>query len=278
MKTTITSTLIVAGDKPKHLDKIYNLECDIIIINLEDGVFDKSMALELLVKRFQQKKMKVKNKKVVVRVNPLNLTGASEIKVINTLKPDAIRVSKVRTIEDIKYALELIDEDIEVHLSIETKEAFENLSKFRIDKRVTTVYLGILDLLEDLKLPQSLVQMDNPTIDYILSKFLINSHIAELKAVSFTYQDYKNTTTFEAWCKKEKRMGFGCKSCISPTQVNIANKIFGINKEELEKANYIKDIFEKQKALGVTGFSDEKYGFIDEPIYKDALLIIKSTY
>ena len=278
MKTTITSTLIVAGDKPKHLDKIYNLECDIIIINLEDGVFDKSMALELLVKRFQQKKMKVKNKKVVVRVNPLNLTGASEIKVINTLKPDAIRVSKVRTIEDIKYALELIDEDIEVHLSIETKEAFENLSKFRIDKRVTTVYLGILDLLEDLKLPQSLVQMDNPTIDYILSKFLINSHIAELKAVSFTYQDYKNTAQFEDWCKKEKRMGFGCKSCISPTQVNIASKIFGIKKEELEKANYIKDIFEKQKALGVTGFSDEKYGFIDEPIYKDALLIIKSTY
>jgi len=267
------STLMIAGDKEKHLIKIKNLQCHIAIINLEDGVFDKDKARDMVVQELQS--LKCKNKQIVVRINDLKSCGKMDIEALNKVKPDAIRIPKVKTIEDIKLALKLIDKEIDIHLSIETKQAFENLSKFKIDNRITTVYLGILDLLESLSLPQSLLKLDNPTIDYILSKFLIDSHIAGLKAVSFTYQDYKNTQEFSNWCKKEKEMGYSCKSCINPTQVQIANKIFGINKDDILKAAYIKDIFEKQKLCGCTGFSDEKYGFIDEPIYKDSLLVLK---
>ncbi len=271
----ITSTLMVAGDKEKHLDKLEDLKCDIAIINLEDGVFDKKYALQLLVDKFSVNGLKISNKQTVVRVNSLDSSGCNEIKVINTLNPDAIRVSKVRTINDVKKALELIDETIEVHLSIETKEALENLLKLKIDKRVTTVYLGILDMLESLGLPQSLLELDNPTIDYLLSKFLVDSHIAGFKAVSFTFQDYKDTATFTAWCQKEKKMGFSCKSCVSPIQVQIANEIFKTNEDETVKALYIKKIFEQQRDFGITGFSDDRYGFIDEPIYKNALLVLQ---
>lgn len=270
------SYLMVAADKEKHLDKLNELKCDVAMINLEDGVCNKSNALELLFKKFEKDGLKCNNKKVVVRINPLDEGGDKEIKVLNSLKPDAIRISKVKTIDDVKVALNLIDDDIKIHLSIETKEALENLTKLKIDKRVETVYLGILDMLESLCLPQSLVTMDNPTIDYILSKFLIDSKIAGFNPVSFTYQDYKNTKEFENWCKKTKKMGFESKSCISPTQVDIVNKIFTIEEKIIEKAKYIKRIFEINKNAGITGFSDEKYGFIDEPIYKDSLLIINN--
>ncbi len=269
----INSALMVAGDKEKHLDKIQDLDCDIAIVNLEDGVFDKDFARDLVVSKLSDKTFK--NKQIVVRINDLATCGKEDIKAINKIKPDAIRVPKIQTIEDVKLACELIDEDIEVHLSVETKEAFENLSKLKINNRVTTVYLGILDLLESLELPQSLVQPDNPTIDYILSKFLIDSKIAGFKVVSFIYQDYKNIEVFTQWCQKEKAMGFRAKGCISPTQVQIANEIFGINKDELVKARYIKEIFEEKQKLKISGFSDDKYGFIDEPIYKDALLILE---
>ena len=40
---------------------------------------------------------------------------------------------------------------------------------------------------------------------------------------------------------------------------------------------YIKNIFEQNLAKGSTGFKDDKYGFIDEPIYRDALLVLKET-
>jgi len=269
------SYLMVAGDKQKHLDKIKDLNCSVAIINLEDGVFDKDFARELLKTNFENQLMKFDTLQTVVRINDLNTFGKEDIKVINKLKPNAIRVPKIKTIKDVEIALKLIDKDIDIHLSIETKEAFKNLSSLKINKRVTTVYLGILDLLESLEMPQSIVHLNNPTIDYILSEFLIKSKIASLNPVSFTYQDYKNDKEFILWCKKTKNMGYKSKSCISPKQVDIVNKIFAIDDFEIEKALYIKDKFEKQQLKSCSGFSDEKFGFIDEPIYKDALLTLR---
>ena len=265
------SYLMVAGDKQKHLDKLPFLKCDKAIVNLEDGVFDKNKARSLVYENLKNKD----NKNIIVRVNSLDSCGLQDIKTINQIKPYAIRVPKIDTITDVKKALELIDDDIEVHLSIETKLAFQNLEYFKIDNRVTTVYLGILDLLESLELPQKLLTLNNPTIDYILSKFLISSKIAGLNPVSFVYQDFKNTTEFSLWCQKEKNIGLNAKVAISPTQVDIINKCFKTDEKDIQKAKYIKKIFEKNKQNGISGFVDKKYGFIDEPIYKDALLLLR---
>ncbi|MDB2405374.1 aldolase/citrate lyase family protein [Arcobacteraceae bacterium] len=267
------SYLMVAGDNQKHLDKLSVLKTDFATVNLEDAVYDKEMARNLVVKNLLGKD----NKNIIVRVNSLDSCGKEDIEAINKTKPYAIRIPKVMSLDDVKLALELIDNDIEVHLTIETKEAFNLLSTFNIDKRITTVFLGILDLLESLGLPQNLLLLDNPTIDYILSKFLVDSKSAGLKPVSFIYQDYKDLDTFEQWCIKEKKMGFTSKGCTSPSQVDIVNKVFAPNHNEIRRAQYIKEIFEKNLKNNCTGFSDEKYGFIDEPIYKDALLILRET-
>ncbi len=267
------SYLMVAGDKQKHLDKLDTLKTDFATVNLEDAVYDKDFARDLVVKNLFNRD----NNNIVVRVNSFDSCGKKDIEAINKTKPFAIRIPKVKSTDDIKSALKLIDDDIELHLTIETKEALHLLSTFKIDKRVTTVFLGILDLLESMELPQSLLQLDNPTIDYILSKFLIDSKIAQLKPVSFIYQEYKDLVTFEKWCIKEKNMGFTAKGCTSPSQVEIVNKIFITDEDEIKRAKYIKKIFEKHQTKNCTGFEDKIYGFIDEPIYKDAILILKNS-
>jgi len=272
----LKSYLMVAGDKEKHLSKINELSCDVAMINLEDGVFDKVGALELLSNKFSLNGFRATNKYIVVRINPLDETGYDEIMELNKLKPHAIRVPKIKTIDDVQKAIDLIDEDIEIHLSIETKEAFHNLPKLKLDKRVTTVYLGILDLLESLELPQSLLKLENPMIDYILSRFLVESKIAGFKPVFLTFQDYKNSEEFTKWLESAKLMGYTATSCISPTQVEIANKIFQCDEKEIKKAQYIVKIFEENRQNGITGFADETYGFIDEPIYKNAKQILKN--
>ena len=50
---------------------------------------------------------------------------------------------------------------------------------------------------------------------------------------------------------------------------------FEIQDKEIQRAKYIVDLFEKMKEQGVTGFADERYGFIDEPIYKGALKLMQ---
>jgi citrate lyase subunit beta/citryl-CoA lyase len=61
---------------------------------------------------------------------------------------------------------------------------------------------------------------------------------------------------------------------MGPKQVAIANEVFSATVEEIARATHIKRAFESNAAHQIHGFMDEKYGFIDEPIYKDALLLL----
>ena len=262
----------------KHLNRMDESDADMITLNLEDAIAPsrKKEALHNIALFLSH--MKHSNSFIIVRTNPLNEGGAEEITFLNDFSFDAVRVAKVKNQTEIAQALTLLDEDKELHISLETKEAFENLSTLRIDERLTTANLGILDLLTSLRLPQSIVTLDNPTIDYILSKFLIDAKTAGIHPISFMFQEYNDTYTFKHWCQKEKMMGFTSKACMGPKQVAIANDVFQTSLLSLERAKHIKHAFESHAKEGENGFMDEQYGFIDEPIYRDALLILKEQH
>ena len=258
----------------KHLNRMDESPADMITLNLEDAIAPsrKKEALQNIALFLSH--MEHADSFIIVRTNPLNEGGAEEIAFLNDFGFDAVRIAKVKDQTEIAQALTLLSEEKELHISLETKEAFETLSSLRIDERLTTANLGILDLLSSLGLPQSLVTLGNPTIDYILSKFLVDARTAGIHPISFMFQEYHDTETFKAWCEHEKRMGFEGKACMGPKQVEIANAVFNMNKYEIERARHIKAVFEASAAQGTNGFMDERYGFIDEPIYRDALLIL----
>ncbi|AKF25122.1 aldolase [Sulfurovum lithotrophicum] len=260
----------------KHLNRMDKSPADMITLNLEDAIAPsrKKEALHNIALFLSY--MERSDSFIIIRTNPLNEGGAEEISFLNDFGFDAIRIAKVKDQTEIAQALTLLSDNKELHISLETKEAFEKLNTLRIDERLTTANLGILDLLSSLGLPQSIVTPDNPTIDYILSKFLVDAKTAGIHPISFMFQEYNDTETFKAWCEQEKKMGFEGKACMGPKQVNIANTVFSINEYEIERARHIKSVFEEHSAQGINGFMDGKYGFIDEPIYRDALLILNN--
>ena len=260
----------------KHLNRMDESDADMITLNLEDAIAPSRKKEALYNIALFLSHMEKSNSFIIVRTNPLNEGGAEEIAFLNDFGFDAIRVAKVKNQTEIAQALTLLSKDKELHISLETKEAFEHLSQLRIDERLTTANLGILDLLTSLGLPQSIVTLNNPAIDYILSKFLVDAKTAGIHPISFMFQKYNDTETFRAWCEREKMMGFESKACMGPKQVQIANEIFSINKYELERARHIKNVFEANAAKGINGFMDDTYGFIDEPIYRDSLLILNN--
>ncbi len=271
-KRRFNSALMVSAHRARHLNKLDEFPADAAILNLEDGVAPEIKRIALLALCYFLQNLPQEVPLLVVRVNPLEEGGAEEIALLNRFAPDAIRVPKVRSMADIQKARTLIDPSIALHASCETKEALSDIASI-VHAGAEVLYLGILDLLADLALPQSLLKLGNPTIDYILAKFLIDTRSAGAEAVSFVYQDYKDLTGFMDWCEHEKEMGYEAKACISPDQAKIASRIF--KHFDFEKARYIKERFEAMAAQGITGFSDEKYGFIDEPIYKDALRVLE---
>ena len=274
---SFSSALMLSCNNIKHLQKIESLDAECIMLNLEDGVSkeDKPFALVLCAIFLMQHKKS--DKKLVVRVNALDEGGYDEIVYLNQFMPDAIRVPKIRNKKELESIVSLLNDEIELHLSIETAEAWHNLSTLTYGKIVTTFYLGVLDLFADMKLPQSLVNRDNPTMLYILSHFLITCKSIGVKPVSFVYQEFKNLDEFSKWIELEKSMGYEAKGCISPEQVKLVNAKFVNAEEQIKRAQVIIKLFEMHQEMGITGFVDEDYGFIDEPIYKGALALLESS-
>ncbi len=269
------SALMLSCHNLDHLLKIDSLDADCIILNLEDGVSKQDKPFGLVLCALFLAHHKRCDKKLVVRVNALNEGGYEEIAYLNQFMPDAIRVPKIKSKKDVETVYELLDAKTELHLSIETKEGWEAMSELKIDKKVTTFYLGILDLFADMRLPQALITRDNPAVHYILSHFLITCRVIGVNPVSFVYQDYKNTEEFKMWLELEKKIGYDAKGCISPSQVLLVNEMFKDSQKEIVRAKNIIKLFELKRAEGITGFEDDNYGFIDEPIYKGALALLE---
>lgn len=270
------SAMMISAHNLKHLSKIPILEAECLILNLEDGVSAKQKPYALVLCAMALASNPKSDKKLIVRVNPLGEGGEEEIEYLNSFMPDGIRVPKIRSIEDVNRVLNLVDNGIEIHLSIETKEGWLLLKELAFNPRIKVFYLGVLDLFADLGLSQSLLSWDNPVVHYMLSHFLLTSRACGVKPVSFVYQDYKNSEGFRNWLELEKKMGFDAKGCISPSQVEMIHEIFGHSETEIKRCLEIVKLFEEQNLQGISGFVNERYGFIDEPIYKGALAVLKS--
>lgn len=265
------SALMLTCSNLNHLTKIAEVEADAIILNLEDGVSKEDKPFALVLCAIFLSHHKRCDKKLIVRVNALEEGGYDEITYLNQFMPDVIRVPKIKNRQEVESVYELLDEKIELHLSIETKEAWNNILELKVDKRVTTFYLGILDLFADMELSQTLITRDNPVVLYMLSHFLISCKSIGIKPISFVYQEFKKLDEFEKWLSLEKSMGYDAKGCISPAQATLVNKLFTNSEAEIKRAKIIIRLFELKREEGITGFEDEEFGFIDEPIYKGAL-------
>ncbi len=270
------SSLMINPTQQKHLDKLATLEADIAVINLEDGIAPQKKEEALFAAAEAVSKLYDSKAKIAIRTNPMDSPYfEKEIEVLNAISPDAVRVPKIRSVEDVLRLEKLIDKDTEIHLSIETKEALSSLSRLKTSERVTTVFLGAIDLLEDLGLGSHLIDSFSETVKYIMCKFLVDAKTAGFTPFSFVYQNHSDMDGFKKWIEIEKNMGFEAKACISPKQVSVVNDIFSPAKEALEEALRVKELYEQNEQNGIGGFCDDKLGFIDAPIYKNAILTLK---
>ena len=263
LKTTKKrSVLMVSGHQVKHLNKIDELPADVIMLNLEDGVPEEKKEIARVMIAVFLSHIKDINKEIVIRINPLNDGGLEDIKFLEPFNFNAFRIPKIRSIEEIDDVF--MKTNKEIHASIETKEAFFNLKELKHPK-LTTFYIGIYDLLNELKIPHSVIDLNNPLIHRILSDFSLTSRYLKITPIGFVYQQYKDLEGFTKWCLLQKNLGMQGIGCITPAQCEIANTVF---MNDREFAKIIVERFESEGPFTIDGL------YVDEPIYKNYLSIL----
>jgi len=279
------ASLIVSADRVEHLKKALDREADILIFNLEDGVSDKRKPFaRLLLRKFLLNTPLSGEKEVVVRINPIDSPHFWDdvIRLLPAL-PHGIRLSKVTSPEDVITLDRLIaayersrgvpEGFIKIHLSIETPEALLDLPRILgASERVEVAYLGILDLFAGLKVSQRFT--GKRLGDFVREKFAFECRACGVHPVGPAYQDYRDLEGFREEALKEKELGFSGKMAISVRQARIAMEVFSPSPEEIEEARKIVEVYEKALKEGRGGITCDGR-FVDQPVYKDALNILR---
>ena len=249
--TILRSALYMPGINQKAMDKALKLDCDAVILDLEDAVeASKKEDSRQLVKR-QIENNDYGPKEVVVRVNDLNTKwGESDVAEFANSRIHAILVPKVSEIRDISRIVELLDglgSELPLWTMIETPLAIININELASQPRVTALVMGTSDLVVDLFAEHL---EDRQNISYALQRSIMAARAFGKKILDGVHLDFRDLDSFRNVCRLGKSMGFDGKTLIHPDQILVANQSFSPSEAELDKAKRVIDAWRSAQAQG----------------------------
>ena len=249
--TILRSALYMPGINQKAMDKALNLDCDAVVLDLEDAVevSKKEDARQLV-------KCQIENndygpREVVVRVNDLGTKwGEQDVAAVANLPIQAILVPKVSEIRDISRMVDLLNRlgsELPVWIMVETPLAIININELASQPRVTALVMGTSDLVVDL-CAEHLEERQN--ISYALQRSIIAARAFGKKILDGVHLDFRDLDSLRNVCRLGKSMGFDGKTLIHPDQIPVANDAFSPSEAELDKAKRVIDAWRSAQTRG----------------------------
>jgi len=279
MAILMRTALFVPGNRPDRIEKAFNTEADVIIIDLEDAV--PLSEKESSRSNVREKVIQFANRIILVRVNALGspfIKGDLDETIVEGVNGIILpKVEKADDIHDInKLLLEveknrtLPDGSIRIFPLIESAAAVQHVYNIVSTKtkpqRIYTVAFGAADYTLDMGIEMT---MEGNELFYARSRIAVACRAAGIAPPVDTpfMIDLKNTDALISDARRAKELGFQGKLVIHPDQVEPCNRIFSPLPEEIKRAKKIVHAFEEAEAAGVTAIQLEGK-FIDYPVVK----------
>ena len=251
---------------------------DSIMLDLEDSVSLKEKDAARMLVYSSLKTFDYGSAEVIVRVNGLNTPfGREDFEAIVRAKPDAIRLPKTETPDDVKEAAELISQieaqtgmepgTVKMMAAIESARGVMNAySIASASERLIGIALGAEDFVTDLKTSRS---TDGIELLTARSLILYAARAAGIDAIDTVFSDVNDEEGFAREVRLIKQLGFDGKSIINPRQIQIVHEIFTPSETEIKKAIRIIDAIREaeEKGSGVISLDGK---MIDKPIVERA--------
>ena len=249
--TMLRSVLYMPGINQKAMDKALNLDCDAVVLDLEDAVevSKKEDSRQLVIRQIENNDYGPRV--VVVRVNDLGTKwGEQDVAAVANLPIQAILVPKVSEIRDISRVVDLLNRlgsELPIWIMVETPLAIININELARQPRVTALVMGTSDLVVDL-CAEHLEERQN--ISYALQRSIIAARAFGKKILDGVHLDFRDLDSLRNVCRLGKSMGFDGKTLIHPDQIPVANDAFSPSEAELDKAKRVIDAWRSAQTRG----------------------------
>ncbi|QCB41762.1 CoA ester lyase [Sphingomonas sp. PAMC26645] len=240
------SALYMPASNARAIAKARTLDCDVVILDLEDAVApnEKAAARDRVIEAVREGGFG--ERELVVRVNGLDTPWyANDIAAIRATGVDAVLVPKVSSVADLLTVRASLGEDgPPIWAMIETCAAIlalPALSAAAAETRLTALIAGTNDLAKEMRCRLGADRM--PLIP-ALTATIMAARAAGIVALDGVCNALDDPPRFTAECAQGATLGFDGKTLIHPSQIDAANAGFGPSEEELAWARQVVAAFQ----------------------------------
>ena len=243
------SALYMPASNARAIAKARTLDCDVVILDLEDAVApdEKAAARGRVVEAVREGGFG--ERELVVRVNGLDTPWiAEDVAAVRAVGLAAVLVPKISSVADLVAVRAALGQDgPPIWAMIETCAAIlalPALSAAAAETGLTALIAGTNDLAKEMRCRRG---TDRLPLIPALAATVMAARAAGIVALDGVCNALDDTTRFAAECAQGAMLGFDGKTLIHPSQIDIANAGFGPSEEELVWARKVVAAFEDAK-------------------------------
>ena len=275
------SWLFVPGHRQRFVDKAMTLSCDVVMLDVEDGVppDEKPAARELIAEALGRPK-EPGGPARFVRINAAR-HERSEADLRAAVRPglEGLVLPKVEYAEEVRTVAAYLDgHEVEVGLergsvglqvAIESPRGlFNALAIADSSPRVVGLMFGAEDYGWELGLP-ALREQEAADLTHARSTLVAAARAAHVQAVDGVWPSLQDEDGLRRDIAVARRLGFSGKSLFHPSQIDAVNAAFSPTPEEIGYAERLSGAFEASFARGEGSIVFEGR-LVDRPIVERA--------
>lgn len=258
------SMLYIPGNNAAMIQQggVYGADC--VLLDLEDSISpaEKDSARTLL--KHAIPAVDFYGAEVAVRVNHLSTPfGYDDFREIVPIQPDALRLPKIETAEEVLRVIQLIEkiedahnlghDKLTVEAMIETAIGVENaLVIAGASPRISAIAIGGQDLAADMGIT---LESSVGNLEYASQRIVMAAKAAHIDVMDTVFVDIDDEEGLRAAALHAKQIGFTGKAAINPRQIDIINEVFTPSDAEIADAIDIVTAFRQHQAAGIGVFA-----------------------
>lgn len=248
------SALYMPASNARALEKAREIDCDVVILDLEDAVAPDAKAEARDNAVAAVRAGGYGPREVVIRINGLDTEwGADDLAAAAAAGPDAILAPKIDGPGDLAAYAAALPDGAALWAMVETCKVLfqlEPLAAAAADHRLTTLVVGTNDLAKEMRCDPG---VDRAPLLGPLSLMVAAARIHGLTILDGVYNDMDDDQGLARQCAQGAAFGFDGKTLIHPRQVETANRVFAPAPEAVAWSRRVVEAFDspENSARGV---------------------------